>query len=145
TYGARAPRARAPGVPCTRSTMHLDYIAYLDLMEEDTDEDPKEDPSEEHEPKDDNEDPEEDPTEEYEHEDEDTKEEEPSEDSNETEPFEEDETAITPQPLRHRRARISVRPQTPMAASTQALIDEFATGSPLFYYHPPALPMIRHH
>nr|GFB43306.1 hypothetical protein [Tanacetum cinerariifolium] len=50
--------------------------------------------------------------------DEDTKEEKLSEDSDETEPFEEDETAITPPPPRHRRARISVRPQTPMAAST---------------------------
>nr|GEY13593.1 reverse transcriptase domain-containing protein [Tanacetum cinerariifolium] len=38
----------------------------------------------------------------------------------------EDETAITPPPPRHHRARISVRPQTPMAASTQALIDAFA-------------------
>nr|GEW68168.1 retrotransposon protein, putative, Ty3-gypsy subclass [Tanacetum cinerariifolium] len=46
--------------------------------------------------------------------------------------FEEDETAITPPPPRHRGARIYVRPQTPMAASTQALIDAFAAGSPLF-------------
>nr|GEZ16396.1 hypothetical protein [Tanacetum cinerariifolium] len=42
------------------------------------------------------------------------------------------ETAVTPPPPRHHGARISVRPQTPMAASTQALIDAFAVGSPLF-------------
>nr|GEY75323.1 hypothetical protein [Tanacetum cinerariifolium] len=82
----------------------------------------------EHEPEDDDEDP----NEEHEPEDEDTKEEEPYEGFNETKPFEEDETAITPPPLRNRKARISVRPQTPMAASTQALIDAFAVGSPLF-------------
>nr|GEY19947.1 RNA-directed DNA polymerase, eukaryota [Tanacetum cinerariifolium] len=35
-------------------------------------------------------------------------------------------------PPKHRRARISVRPQTPMAASTQALIAAFAAGSPPF-------------
>nr|GFC01722.1 hypothetical protein [Tanacetum cinerariifolium] len=52
--------------------------------------------------------------------------------SEETESFEEDEIAITPPPPRHRGARISVRPQTPMAASTQALIDAFASGSSPF-------------
>nr|GEZ50906.1 reverse transcriptase domain-containing protein [Tanacetum cinerariifolium] len=95
-------------------------------------EDEDEDLSEEHEPEDDNEDLGEDPNEEPEPEDEDTKEGELSEGSDETEPFEEDETAITPPPPRHRGARISVRPHTPMAASTQALIDAFAAGSPLF-------------
>ncbi|GKB74595.1 hypothetical protein Tco_0936007 [Tanacetum coccineum] len=70
--------------------------------------------------------------EEHESEDEKAKEDEPSEDSDETEPFEEDETAATPpSPGRH-GARISVRPQPPMAASTQALIDAFVVGSPLF-------------
>nr|GEV39727.1 hypothetical protein [Tanacetum cinerariifolium] len=93
---------------------------------EDDDEDPKEDPSEEHEPKDNDD---EDPNEEHEPEDEDTKE--PSENFDETKPFEEDETAITPPP-RHCRARISVRLKTPMAASTQALIDAFAAGSSPF-------------
>nr|GEV18914.1 putative reverse transcriptase domain-containing protein [Tanacetum cinerariifolium] len=68
------------------------------------DDDIQEDPNEEHEPK----------------------------DSDETEPFEEDETTITPPPPRHRGAKISVGPQTPMAASTQALIDAFATGSSPF-------------
>nr|GEV15538.1 hypothetical protein [Tanacetum cinerariifolium] len=65
-------------------------------------------------------------------EEEDTKEEELYEGSDETEPFEEDKTAITPPPPIHRRERTSVRLQTPMAASTQALIDAFAAGSPLF-------------
>nr|GEW19841.1 hypothetical protein [Tanacetum cinerariifolium] len=74
---------------------------------EDPEEDPKENPSKEHEPKDDNKDPEEDPNEEHQ-----------PEDSDETEPFEKDETAVTPPPPRHHGARISVRPQTPVTAST---------------------------
>nr|GEX16692.1 reverse transcriptase domain-containing protein [Tanacetum cinerariifolium] len=65
--------------------------------------------------------------------------EEVSEGSNETEPFKEDKTAVTPPPPRHRGARISVRPQTPMVASTQALIDAFAAGSPLFLLPPTSL------
>nr|GFB92141.1 hypothetical protein [Tanacetum cinerariifolium] len=97
---------------------------------EDDDEDPEEDPSEEPEPEDDDEDLEEDPNKEHEPEDEDIKE--PSKGSDETEPFNEDETAITPPPPRYRRAKISVRPQTPMATSTHELIDAFATGSSLF-------------
>nr|GFA65099.1 hypothetical protein [Tanacetum cinerariifolium] len=88
---------------------------------EDPEKDPKEDPSEEHKPEDDDEDPEEDPNEEYE-----------SKGSEETEPFKEDEIAIIPPPPRHHGARISVRPQTPMDASTQALIEAFASGSSLF-------------
>nr|GEW93982.1 reverse transcriptase domain-containing protein [Tanacetum cinerariifolium] len=97
---------------------------------EDGDEDPEEDPNEEHKPKDDNEDPEEDPNEEHEPADEDTRE--PSKDSDKSKSFEEDETAVTPPPPRHRGAKISVRPQTPMAASTQALINAFAVGSSPF-------------
>nr|GEV83121.1 reverse transcriptase domain-containing protein [Tanacetum cinerariifolium] len=54
------------------------------------------------------------------------------EDSNEMKPFKEDETAVTLPPPRHHGARIPVRPQTPMAASTQALIDAFAAGSSPF-------------
>nr|GFA37109.1 hypothetical protein [Tanacetum cinerariifolium] len=92
----------------------------------------EEDPSEEHEPKDDNEDLKKYPNEEYEPEDEDTKDEEPSKGSDKTEPFKEDETIITPSPSRHHGARIYVRPQTPIAASTQTLVDAFAVGSPLF-------------
>nr|GEV49586.1 putative reverse transcriptase domain-containing protein [Tanacetum cinerariifolium]GEX54956.1 putative reverse transcriptase domain-containing protein [Tanacetum cinerariifolium] len=108
---------------------HPEYHAPSDddIQVEDDDEDPKEDPSKEHEPEDDNKEPKGDPNEEHEPEDEITKE--PSKDSDETEPFEEDETAVTPPPPRHRGARISVRPQTPMAASTQALIDAFVVGS----------------
>nr|GEW13378.1 hypothetical protein [Tanacetum cinerariifolium] len=111
---------------------HPEYHAPSDddIQVEDDDEDPEEDPSEEHEPEDDGEDPEEDPSEEHEHENEDTKE--PSKGSDETKPFEEDEIAVTPPPPKHRRARISVRPQTPMAASTQALINAFASGSSPF-------------
>nr|GEY02493.1 hypothetical protein [Tanacetum cinerariifolium] len=109
------------------------YIADSNSMEEDTNEDSIDYPDE---PKngeeDDDEDPEEDPSEKHEPEDEDTKEEEPSEGSDETEQFEEDETAVTPPPPKHHKARISIRPQTPMAAFTQALIDAFAAGSPLF-------------
>nr|GEU94417.1 reverse transcriptase domain-containing protein [Tanacetum cinerariifolium] len=99
---------------------------------EDDDEDPEEDleeyPSEEHEPKDNNDDPEEDPNEEHE-----------PEDSDETEPLEEDETAVTPPPPRHHGARIYVRPQTPMTASTYALIDAFAAGSSPFPLPPTSL------
>ncbi|GJT93874.1 hypothetical protein Tco_1082719 [Tanacetum coccineum] len=126
-----SPTAESPGYIADSDSMEEDSIDYPDEPEDD-DEDPEEDPSEEHDPEDDDEDPEEDPSEEHEPEDEDTKEEEPSEGSDETEPFEEDETAVTPPPPGHRGARISVRPQTPMAASTQALIDAFAAGSPPF-------------
>nr|GEW58809.1 transposon Ty3-G Gag-Pol polyprotein [Tanacetum cinerariifolium] len=112
------------------------YIADSDSMGEDDDEDPEEDPIEEHEPEDEDEDLEEDPNEEHEPEDEDTKKEKPSEGFDETKPFEEDETAVTSPPPRRHGARISVRPQTPMAASTQALIDAFAAGSPLFLLTP---------
>nr|GFD54837.1 hypothetical protein [Tanacetum cinerariifolium] len=55
------------------------------------------------------------------------------------EPFEEDETAVTPPPPRHRGARISVRPLTPMAVSTQTLVDALAAGSSLFLL-PPTIP-----
>nr|GEW14407.1 putative reverse transcriptase domain-containing protein [Tanacetum cinerariifolium] len=99
-------------------------------INDDPEEDLEEDPSEEHEPKDEYKDPEEDPNEEHEPEDEDTKE--PFKGSDETEPFEEDKIVVTPPPSGHRGARISVRPQTPMAASTQALIDAFAPGSSPF-------------
>ncbi|GJZ78855.1 hypothetical protein Tco_0643692, partial [Tanacetum coccineum] len=113
----------------------LGYIADSDSIEEDTDEDsidyPDEPEDDDEDPEeDDKEDPKEDPSEE--HEDEDTEEEDPSKGSDETESFKKDETAITPPPPGHRRARISVRPQIPMAASTQALIDAFAVGSPPF-------------
>nr|GFB09566.1 hypothetical protein [Tanacetum cinerariifolium] len=102
---------------------HPEYHAPSDddIQVEDDDEDLEEDPSEEHELEDDNEDPKEDPNDEHE-----------LEDSDETEPFEEDEIVVTPPPPRRRGARISVRPQTLMAASTQALIDSFAFGSSPF-------------
>ncbi|GJT56290.1 retrovirus-related pol polyprotein from transposon TNT 1-94 [Tanacetum coccineum] len=120
--------AESPGYIANSESMEEDSIDYPDEPEEDDDADPKEDSSEEHELDDD----EEDPNEEHEPEDEDTKEEGPFEGSNETEPFEEDKTDVTPPPLGHHGAMISVRPQTPMAASTLALIDAFVAGSPLF-------------
>nr|GEU72815.1 reverse transcriptase domain-containing protein [Tanacetum cinerariifolium] len=122
---------------------HPEYRAPLDddIQFENDDEDPEEDPSEEHEPKDDDEDPEDDPNEEHEPKDEDTKD--PSEDSKEIEPFEEDKTVVTPSPPRYHKAMIYVRPQTPMAASTQALINAFATGSSSFPL-PPTDPAYDH-
>nr|GEY88895.1 putative reverse transcriptase domain-containing protein [Tanacetum cinerariifolium] len=117
--------------------MELDEHVLVYVLEQEhpeyhapSDEDPEEDPSEEHEPEDDDEDPEEDPNEEHETENKDTKE--PSKGSDETKPFEEDEIAVTPPPPRHRGARKSIRPQTPMATSTQALIHTFASGSSPF-------------
>ncbi|GKC57502.1 hypothetical protein Tco_1085100 [Tanacetum coccineum] len=132
-----SPTAESPGYIANSESMEEDSIDYLDEPEA-GDEDHEEDPSEEHEPKDANH--EENPNEEHKPEDEDTKEEEPSEGSDETEPFEKDETAVTPPPPpRHRRARISVRPQPPMAASTHALIDAFSVVLPL---SPPLAPLI---
>ncbi|GKB18337.1 hypothetical protein Tco_0852260 [Tanacetum coccineum] len=124
-----SPTAKSPGYIADSDPMEddtdADSIDYLDEPEtddedpeEDDDEDPKEDPNEEHDPEDEDEDPEEDPSEEHKPEDEDAKEDESSEDSDEIEPFEENLTAATPPPPRHRGARISVRPQTPMTAST---------------------------
>nr|GEV47206.1 hypothetical protein [Tanacetum cinerariifolium] len=110
---------------------HLEYhtLSDDDIQVEDDDEDieedPEEYPSEEHEPKDDNEDPEEDANEEHE-----------PDDFDETEPLWEDETAVTPPPPRYHGARISVRPQTPMTASTHALIDAIVAGSSSFPLQP---------
>ncbi|GJU14266.1 hypothetical protein Tco_1142232 [Tanacetum coccineum] len=134
-----SPTAESPGYIADSDSMEEDSIDYPNEPEdddedlkEDDDNDLEEDPSEDHDPEDDDEDPEEDPSEEHKPEDEGTKEEELFEGSDETESFKEDEYAVTPPPPRHRGARISVRPQTPMAASTQALIDAFAVGSPPF-------------
>nr|GEU48715.1 reverse transcriptase domain-containing protein [Tanacetum cinerariifolium] len=119
---------------------HPEYHAPSDVDiqveddDEDPEEDPEEDPSEEHKPEDGDEDPEEDPNKEHELEDKDTKE--PSEGFDEAEPFEEDATAVTPPPHRHHEARMYIRPQTPMAASTQALIDAFVVGSSSFLLPP---------
>nr|GEW05221.1 hypothetical protein [Tanacetum cinerariifolium] len=109
---------------------HPEYHASSDDdIQEDTNKDSIDYPDE---PKDDDEDPEEDPNKEHKPEDEDTKEKEPSEGSDETELFEEDKTAVTPPPPRHRGARISIRPKIPMATSTHALIDAFVAGSSPF-------------
>ncbi|GJX29042.1 hypothetical protein Tco_0237121 [Tanacetum coccineum] len=70
-------------------------------------------------------DDEEDPSEEHELEDEDTKEEEPFEGSNETEPFKEDESAITPPPPGHYGARTFVRTSDTHGRSTKHLLMHF--------------------
>ncbi|GKB09019.1 putative reverse transcriptase domain-containing protein, partial [Tanacetum coccineum] len=107
-----SPAAELPG-----------YITDSDSMEDDTDADSIDYPDEpEDGEEDDDEDPEEDPNEENK----------PSKNSDETEPVKDDETATTPPPPRHHGARIYVKPQTPMAASTHVLIDAFAAGSPTF-------------
>ncbi|GJY68925.1 hypothetical protein Tco_0471907 [Tanacetum coccineum] len=116
-----SPTTESPRYIADSDSMEGDFIDYPDEPEDD-EEDPEEDPSEEHKP-----------------EDEDTEEEEPSEGSNETEPFEDDETDVTPPPPGHHEARIYIRPQTPMAASTQTLIVAFAAGSPSFPL-PPTCP-----
>ncbi|GJW70925.1 hypothetical protein Tco_0127842 [Tanacetum coccineum] len=90
------------------------FLADSDSMEDDTNLDSIDYPYEPEDGEDDGEAPEEDPK--------------------------EDETAATPpSPGRH-RARIIVRPQPPMAASTQTLIDAFDAGSPLFPSPPPINP-----
>nr|GEZ97534.1 hypothetical protein [Tanacetum cinerariifolium] len=68
---------------------------------------------------DDIQDPEEDPNEEHEPEDEDTKE--PSEGSDETEPFEEDRTAVTPPPPRHQSSAGAARAPTKDVGYVRAL------------------------
>ncbi|GKA93975.1 hypothetical protein Tco_0815961, partial [Tanacetum coccineum] len=113
------------------------FLADSDSMEDDTDVDSIDYPDE---TEDDDEDPEEDPSEEHEYEDEEAKEDEPFEDSDKIEPFEEDKTAATPPSPRRRGARITIRPQPPMAASTQTLIDAFDAGSPSFPLPPPINP-----
>ncbi|GJY86772.1 putative reverse transcriptase domain-containing protein [Tanacetum coccineum] len=123
-----------------RWTCHADsrgFLADSDSMEDDTDANSIDYPDKPEDGEDDDEDPEEDPSEEHESEDDEAKEDEPFEDSDETEPFEEDETAATPPSPGRRGARITVRPQPPMAASTQTLVD---AGSPLFPSLPPTNP-----
>nr|GFC51362.1 hypothetical protein [Tanacetum cinerariifolium] len=97
------------GIPLMNAGEFLEMDPYEEVAQQgqDPEEDPEEDPSEEHEPEDDDEDPEEDPNEEHE-----------SKGFDETERFKEDKIAVTPPPPRHRRARISVRPQTPMDICT---------------------------
>ncbi|GJZ31119.1 putative reverse transcriptase domain-containing protein [Tanacetum coccineum] len=121
-----SPTTESPGYIANSDPIEdntdADSIDYLDepgTDDEDEDEDPEEDPNVEHEP-----------------ENEDAKEDESSEDSDKTEPFEENETAATPPPLRSpqtripfsqtrlRRARKTVRLEPPMLASMEAHIAE---------------------
>ncbi|GKG50487.1 hypothetical protein Tco_0521587, partial [Tanacetum coccineum] len=94
-----SPTAESPGYIADSDPIEddidADSIDYPDEPRTD-DEDPEEDPSEEHDPEDEDEDPEEDPSKEHKPEDEDVKEDESSKDSDETKPFEENETATTP-------------------------------------------------
>nr|GEX07720.1 integrase, catalytic region, zinc finger, CCHC-type, peptidase aspartic, catalytic [Tanacetum cinerariifolium] len=137
-----------------------DSINYPDDLEED-DEDPKEDPEEDHTnyPTDEGDGDDEPSDDDYDDDDTNDEDEEPTEDEDD------DETQKTvklephmlasmeaciaehataqPPPPGHCGARISVRPQTPMTASTQALIDAFTTGSPLFPL-PPTSPAYDH-
>ncbi|GKB20199.1 hypothetical protein Tco_0854122 [Tanacetum coccineum] len=116
------------------------FLADSDSMEDDTDADSIDYPDKPEDGEDDDEDPEEDPSEEHESEDEEAKEDDPFKDSDKTEPFEEDKTAATPPSPGRRGAKITVRPQPPIATSTQALIDAFAAGSPSFPTPPPINP-----
>ncbi|GJR79088.1 hypothetical protein Tco_0149873, partial [Tanacetum coccineum] len=90
------------------------FLADSDSLEDDTIADSIDYPYEPEDGEDDDEDPEEDPSEEHESEDEEAKEDVPFQDSDETEPFEEDETAT--------------------------LIDAFDAGSPSFPSSPPINP-----
>ncbi|GKE98213.1 hypothetical protein Tco_0021564, partial [Tanacetum coccineum] len=140
-----SPTTESPGYIADSDLMEddtdVDSIAYLDESgTDDEDEDPEEDPNEEHDPEDKDEDPEEDPSEEHEPENEDAKEDESSEDSDETKPFEENETAATPPPprspqtripfsqIRLRRAQKTVRLEPPMPVSIEARIAENAVA-----------------
>ncbi|GJU34597.1 hypothetical protein Tco_1182951 [Tanacetum coccineum] len=140
-----SPTTESPGYIADSDLMEddtdVDSIAYLDESgTDDEDEDPEEDPSEEHDPEDKDEDPEEDPSEEHEPENEDAKEDESSEDSDETKPFEENETAATPPPPRSPqtripfsqtclcRARNTIKLEPPMPTSMEAHIVEHAAA-----------------
>ncbi|GJX71783.1 hypothetical protein Tco_0308954 [Tanacetum coccineum] len=117
----------------------------------DPDEDPKEDPAKY--PADGGDDDDDDEDEEEEASEEDEEEEEhlapadsttlpavdPVPSAEDTEAFEIDESASIPPSPRLCRARISVRPQTPMSAATEALIIAVAAGLPLS--SPPASPL----
>nr|GEZ72741.1 reverse transcriptase domain-containing protein [Tanacetum cinerariifolium] len=98
TYTSISPDSDGPS--CGIQLMNAVYVPEPEhpVYHAPSDEDPREDLSEEHEPEDDNEDPEEDPNEEHE-----------PKGSYETEPFEEDEIAVTPPPPRHRRAQLGHR------------------------------------
>nr|GFA03725.1 hypothetical protein [Tanacetum cinerariifolium] len=69
-----------------------------------------------------------------------------SENSNETEPFEEGETAATPPPFGYRvAARISVRPHIPMPFHSESEEDETAATPPPFGYRVAARISVRPH
>nr|GEV83721.1 putative reverse transcriptase domain-containing protein [Tanacetum cinerariifolium] len=97
------------GVPLMNANEFLEMDPYEEIAQqgqvkdddEDLEEDPEEYHSEEHEPEDDNENPEEDPNEKHE-----------PEDSDETEPFEEDVTPLTPPPPRQQSSDVARAPRS---------------------------------
>nr|GEX31539.1 hypothetical protein [Tanacetum cinerariifolium] len=129
------------------TTLSPGYIADSDLEE-----DPKEDPEEEenadyaNEPEEEDpdekdpkeEDPEEEDPEKEESDDNAASEKEHSEGFDDTEPSEEDETAITPPPSRLHGARISIHPQTTMPPLSEARIP----SPPLSVPSPPPIPSL---
>ncbi|GJU85878.1 hypothetical protein Tco_1293424 [Tanacetum coccineum] len=117
------------------------YIVDSDPMEDNTDADSIDYPDEPGtDDEDEDKDPEEDPSEEHEPENEDAKEDESYEDSDETDPFEENETAAKPPPPRSpqtripfsqtrlRRERKTFRLEPPMLASMEARIAKHAVA-----------------
>nr|GEZ88645.1 hypothetical protein [Tanacetum cinerariifolium] len=103
-------------VPKPEYPKYLKPPADIIVVEDQPYADGAEDPEEE--------DPKEENPEEEESDDNAASEEEPSEGSDDIEPSEEDETAVTPPPSRLRGARISIHPQTPMPPFSEARIAE---------------------
>nr|GEV30941.1 putative reverse transcriptase domain-containing protein [Tanacetum cinerariifolium] len=106
------------------TTLSPGYITNSNL-EEELEEDPKKEENVDYTNEPDEEDPKEEDPEEEESDDNAASEEGPSEGFDDIEPFEEDETDVTPPPSRLCGARIYVRPQTPMSSLFEArLADE---------------------
>ncbi|GKA02800.1 putative reverse transcriptase domain-containing protein, partial [Tanacetum coccineum] len=118
-----------------------EFLTDSESMEDDTDIDSIDYPDEPKYGEDDDEDPEEDPSEEHESEDEEAKKDEPFGDSDETEPFEEDETVYTTIAWNRRLGKdkcLDLIHLWPLLY--QALIDAFAAGSPSSPSPPPINP-----
>nr|GEV89443.1 retrovirus-related Pol polyprotein from transposon TNT 1-94 [Tanacetum cinerariifolium] len=128
------------------------YIADLD-PENELEKDPEEEENDDYanEPKE--EDPKEEDPKEVESDDNAASEEDPSKGFDDTEPFDDKETVVTPPPSRLRGARIFIRPQTPMPPLSEAQVAELLTmptpppspltpmSSPLPQIHSPPLPV----
>nr|GEU48435.1 hypothetical protein [Tanacetum cinerariifolium] len=94
------------------------------IADSDTEEDPEEEENDDYSNDPEEEDPKEEDPKEEEFDDNAASKEEPSKGSDDTEPSVEDETVVTPPPSRLRRARISIRPQTPMPPLSEARVVE---------------------